>query len=199
MARSKSEFLSSLGTAFQIFKAISDQVLNLGGKDEDLRRVLSDQILAEKIARLFIERNSEVFPVTVDYSQSLAQMIVAGKYNWVNPDITQEHFPITASGTVELLPELVHFGKSMSTDDVLKELDRRGFRPTTLPELLAFGTKFPEKQREFPVVSLGSVWADSRGDRRVPVLDGYPSERGLDLYWVGRDWHVDCRFLVARK
>src|SRR3989344_589925 len=40
-----------------------------------------------------------VFPVTVDYTHSLAQMIAAGKYDSVNSDITDQHF----------LPPSIHF------------------------------------------------------------------------------------------
>ena len=40
MARTKSEFLGSLGTTFQIFKTIADAVMEEGGSDEDLRKIL---------------------------------------------------------------------------------------------------------------------------------------------------------------
>lgn len=40
MARKKSEFLGALGTSFQIFKSIADAVMEEGGSDDDLRKVL---------------------------------------------------------------------------------------------------------------------------------------------------------------
>lgn len=40
MARKKSEFLGSLGTTFQIFKTIADAVMEEGGGDDDLRKIL---------------------------------------------------------------------------------------------------------------------------------------------------------------
>lgn len=145
------------------------------------------------------QKTGEVFQVIINYSKTFANMIKTGKYDWVNNDITQEHFPITGEGTIELKAELIHFGKTMSTDNVLKELDRRGLRPATLPELLAFGEKYPEKQREFPVVSLGSVWTVSSGNRRIPYLDESDSERSLYLNWYDFDWDDGCRFLAVRK
>lgn len=142
---------------------------------------------------------NEVFQVVVDYSQTLSDMIASGHYDWVNSDITKEHFPITGNGTVDLTPELIHFGKSMGTDNVLKDLDSRGLRPATLSELLAFGAKFPEKQREFPIIGLGSVWTFSDGHRRVPFLCEDVALRELSLYWDDGGWIGDGRFLAVRK
>lgn len=199
MARPKSEFLSAFGTVFQIFKTVSDEVLNLGGNDEDIRQILTNKGLAQELAKLIVGNAVEVFQVVVDYSQTLADMIAACNLDWVNPDITQEHFPISGNGVVELKAELIHFRETMSTNIVLKDLDRQGYRPATLPEPLAFGAKYPEKQREFPVVALGSVRANPDGSRRVPYLCGDGSSRGLDLGWYGLGWHDDYRFLCVRK
>lgn len=199
MARQKSEFLSAFGTAFQIFKAVSDEVLNLGGNDEHVRQILTNKSLAQELAKLIVGNAVEVFQVIVDYTQFLADMIAAGKYDWVSPDITQEHFPTTDKGTIELRAELIHLGKTMSTDAVLKKLDQRGCRPATLRELLAFGSKHPEKQREFPIFAFGSVWTRSGGDRYVPYLYGHEAERRLLLYWYSPDWFDDCLSLAVRK
>mgnify|MGYP001572432894 CR=1 FL=1 len=45
MARQKSEFVSAFGTSFEIFKRLADEVLAQGGGDDDLRRVLNDDIV----------------------------------------------------------------------------------------------------------------------------------------------------------
>lgn len=50
MPAKKSQFLSSFGKAFQIFKAITDAVLDQGGVDEDVARILTDGDLAKDIA-----------------------------------------------------------------------------------------------------------------------------------------------------
>ena len=74
------------------------------------------------------------YPITIDYEQSLEEMVKAGAYDWKNSDITSEHFPIDGNGTVERTTELVHFNRSISTDDALAELDKQGFRPATIEE-----------------------------------------------------------------
>jgi len=74
-------------------------------------------------------------------------------------------------------------------------------RPATLPELLAFGAKYPDKQKEFPIMALGSVWIDPDGDRRVHSLGWVEGERELHLGWdkPGYVWGDYCRFLAVSK
>lgn len=139
------------------------------------------------------------FHIVVDYSKSLADMILAGAYDWVNSDITSEHFPVKGKGKVELNPELVHYGQGMSSDEIVQDMDKRGLRPGTLAELLAFGAKYPDKQREFPIVALGSVWQVRDGNRFVAFLHSNDSKRKLFLnVWDG-DWCGGYRFLAFRK
>ncbi len=141
----------------------------------------------------------DIYSVVVDYDMSLAVMIKAGKYDWVNNDITAEHFPVTGSGKTEVNVELVHLNKSVSSEAVLAHMEANGLRPATLAELLAFGAKYTEIQIEFPVIALGSSWVDSGGDRGVPGLVRRDSERGLDLGWFDGDWGGYGRFLAVRK
>jgi hypothetical protein len=105
------------------------------------------------------------FPVVVNYNRTIEQLVKAGKYDWSNPDITSKNFPSNKKGNAQVSIQLVHFDRTMTSDEVLKELDKQGLRPATLPELLAFGAKYPDKQREFPIVALGSVWRSRGGDR----------------------------------
>jgi hypothetical protein len=136
--------------------------------------------------------------IVVDYSLSLEQMIAAGKYDWSNSDITAKRFPLKGSGKVELEPKLFYFGRDMSSDNVIAEMDKEGFRPCTIEELLAIGEQHPELQRKFPLVALGSV-AEIGGCRYVAYLRRRGSERELDLLWFGNDWSGLCRFPAVRK
>ncbi|MCL5795390.1 MAG: hypothetical protein M1338_03460 [Patescibacteria group bacterium] len=139
------------------------------------------------------------YQITVDYDQPLDQAIKVGHYDWHNDDITSEHFPSERSGKFEMETDLVHFGHDISTDNALAELDKRGFRPADLHELLAFGAKYPEVQREFPVVGLGSVWQGPDGSRLCPYLRRDGAERGLGLGWLGVGWGGYSRFAAVRK
>ena len=141
--------------------------------------------------------------VTVNYDQSLADMITAGKYDyWMIGDINEMSFPIQkkGTGTSETVITLFHFNKWMSTDAVLAELDKHGFRAATLPELLALGAYQPELQRQYLIVALGSVCRilGYRNVARLDILAG--SLRSLQLDWNaggGRD--SVYRYAAVRK
>ena len=168
---------------------------------EEFRRVCG---LKKGKADQEVVATGNTFKLTVDCSQSLKQMIQAGKYDWVNDDITAKHFPPPAGGQggkgkVEAVFELAHFNKYISSEDAIAELKKQGFRPAKIEELLAFGEKYPEEQRKYPIVALGSVWQDWSGYRRVASLWCAGSSRGLGLLWFERGWDGGYRFLVVRE
>jgi hypothetical protein len=83
---------------------------------------------------------------------------------------------------------------------VIKEFEARNLRAATLPELLACGATYPEKQREYPIFAFGSVWQHHNG-RHVPYLNAYKfgSLRQLNLNRVVSRWDGFCRFAAVRK
>lgn len=54
MAWQKSGFLSSLGILWEIWKALVNEVLDLGGSDDDLRRIQTNDGLRRKLAELIV-------------------------------------------------------------------------------------------------------------------------------------------------
>lgn len=135
------------------------------------------------------------YKVTVNYGQTLAEMIAAGNYDWQNTDIIAEHFPIPPAkrGKEEVEIELVHLNRYAESDEVLRELDKMGLRPATLPELLAFGAAYPNKRREFPIAALGSVGAE-----QVAYFYKNADGHGLGLRWWSGGWGPGCRFAAVR-
>lgn len=149
-----------------------------------------------------IKTRGAEFNLSVDYSRTLQEMINAGNYACVNSDITDKNFPIPPEMTgkkVEVSAKLFHFNRPISSEDAISEMDKAGYRPATLAELLALGEAQPELQRQFPIIALGSVWHHAYGYRRVPCLDVGGVEREFNLGWFGRDWVAGCRFLAVRK
>ena len=211
MARSKKDtsvFVSALSVLMGIITALVSAVRKRGGTDEDIYRLATPdgENLIEKIATLIVQAGKPIeklaencYKVLVDYGQTLQQMIANGKYNYANSDIGGNNFPMTDNGKQEVVVELVHFGRDMESEAVFREFEARGLRAATLPELLAFGAAYPEKQREFPIIALGSVWQDRFGSRFVPCLDGFGSRRLLSLDWFGFGWSGCCRFAAVRK
>lgn len=206
MAKQKSDILSGMGSGYEIVKVIVDEVKNRGGGDDDVRKILSDRNLQTHIGDLIMGTYQQAvkpipttYPVEIDYTDTFEQRLAAGRYDWKNSDITEKHFPVKGEGKVKLDLELAHYAKSMSTEAVLAAIDAQGYRPATIEELLAFGAKYPELQREFPIIALGSVWRDLNGRRDVAFLCGGGHERYLGLGRVEGDWGGHCRFLVVRK
>jgi hypothetical protein len=96
--------------------------------------------------------------------------------------------------------ELVHLDKEMHTDAILAELDRLGFRPALYEELFGFAKQYPDEQRKYPIVALGSVCL-SDDHLRSPYVYGDDSGRGLHMYPIDYPypWHRSYRFLAVRK
>lgn len=182
---------------YDLFKRVSAEVSRRGG-NPDLTNI-NDQLVADLADRIVAAQVTQSFSLVLDYSKSVEQMLADGGYDYKNSSITDGHFPRKAKGSVTITPELVHFDRFISSDDALKELSKRGLRPATMAELLAFGSKYPDLQRQFPIVALGSVWTVRSGCRGVGYLCGGASGRDVGLCWFDGGWGADCRFLAVRK
>jgi hypothetical protein len=136
---------------------------------------------------------TEARTVTIDYQQTLGQMIAAGGYDQVNRHITQSSFPVAGGDTADRELTLVHLGHVASTDEVLRQLDELAVRSGRIEELLAFGAAYPEAQRQFPIVAVGAL--DEY--RRRPFLWGSARVRHLDLRFDEKIWGGSIRFLTV--
>ncbi len=147
------------------------------------------------------ERTEQIFRVTVNYGRSVKRGVRAGHYNYVNPDVVSENFSSKETGTKEIFIHLVSFNKTVSANEALAELDKRGFRPANTQECMAFGEKHPDVQREFPIAFLGAVWRDFYGGRYCLCLAGDSVGRYLVVGWIDDDWKemYHYRFAAVRK
>ena len=142
---------------------------------------------------------SDTYLISVDYGRNVEDGVEAGRYHWANSNITSERFPTERKGTAKVEVKLIHFNWSVSTNKALRELDRMGYRPAELHELLALGEKYQEIQRKFPIVALGSVLRN----RCVLGLSGDNSRRYLNLYLnlyiEEHHYGENCRFAAVCK
>jgi hypothetical protein len=204
MSAKKSELLSTWGILWEIARVLVNAVLDRGGSDEDLRRILSDKkMLADLADRIMAVPPAKflvaTYKVMIDYGRSIVDSVKAGKYDWVNEAITDANFPNTEFDQVGGEKEigLFHFKRNISSEDVIASMKAEGFRPATMRELLGFGEHNPELQREFPIVALGQV-AVLGGRRRVGFLRRGGSGRYASLGYFGFGWDDICRFLAVR-
>ncbi len=137
--------------------------------------------------------------VLVDETKTVEQLTADGEYDWSNDGITSKNFPLPEEGKIEEREiSLFHFNQTMTSGEVTTEMDKEGFRPATIHELLGLGISQSDFQREFPIIALDSVcFVGSR--RHVTELYGIDDERGLGLRWFGLDWNDYYRFAGVRK
>jgi len=204
MARQKSELLSAPETTFQIVEAIVDGVLDLGGNDEEVRRILKNKDLPRMIAELLLQTKPVITPtlhILVNYNKSLQEMVKAGEYAWVDSNIASDNFPIQGKGRQKKEVVFFRFRRKITSENVIAEMDSAGYRPASIEVLLAIGASYPELQKQFPIIALGSRWWSPGGYLQVPFLYCWDSgERYLGLCWwldkyLGSDW----RFVALRK
>lgn len=145
-----------------------------------------------------ISNITHTFTITIDETKMVEELTIEGKYNWSNSYITSENFPRPEDGTkAEKNIVLFHFEKEMTSEQVIAEMEKEGYRPATTHELLALGIAEPKLQSEFPIIALGSVCVLCGGGR-VALLNGCVSKRGLDLDGFDCDWG-DCRRFAGAK
>lgn len=197
----KSQIVSWTDVSLGLVQGLLKEVQKRGGGDDDVRKLVtpeSESLLA-KFADMIVGVVLQTFKATVDRTRTLPEMISAGKYDWVNSDITADHFPAVGDGKMESELVLFHFDRRISSDDAIAKIERADYEPGDIADLLALGESQPELQRQFPIVALKSFWQNPNGYRMVPYLGGYGTERHLRLHCFGGAWGGHDRFLARRK
>jgi len=170
-------------------------VNKLGGM-EAVMSILRD--VAEVVVTT-ISHITHFFTVLIDETRTVEELTAEGKYDWSNRNVTSKNFPRSKGGTgMEKDIALFHFRKTMTSEQVIAEMEKENYRPATCQELLALGIAQQELQRDFPIIALGSVCVLD-GNRCVAVLYGGAVGRSLRLYWFDDDWDDVCRFGAVRK
>lgn len=151
----------------------------------------------------------KVYPITVDYGRSLADMLVSTHPSKApSPSDVAEiagKWPIEGSGTAERTALIVRLHKYATTTEAESEIAGRGLRAARLEELLAFGESYPDVQDSFPVVALGSSSVNPYGKRIVPMLATTPLMDQDELRHLTdttadpREQWADAGFLAVRE
>lgn len=185
--------VSGMGAACSIMETLVREARDCGVPDEAIHNLTTEE--GRKIIRGWVQSLKGV----VQSALTLAERITACKLDWFDKDILKwrrEDTPPTTLGETDV----IHFGCDISNGQALAEVDRRGYRPGNIEELLDRGTKNPTEQCQYPIIALGSVFVrPSAGSRFSPCLVGGDAKRGLDLRRRDVDWGGRCRFLVVRK
>ena len=189
-------------TASKAMAAIMSAIVKLGGKSENIGLVVDHDDLCQQVAKAIVEFSRKIFQLVIDCSVSLADLIAMGKFDYVNPNITDANFPCAkGKGKRKVTVELWHPGKYFNNGDkVISELAKAmpGYRFATLWELLVLAIAQPELQRLFPIAALGSIWPNA-GYRYFAYLDRHDARRSLSLGRLEGGFLDDWRFAVVSE
>jgi len=197
----KSQVVAGAGWLASIFISLAKKVMEQGGTDKDIHRLATPdgEKILDEIAKLIVGASRQSFKVLVDYTKTLAEMIRAGSYDCEGFDINSENFKVVGQGQQEVEVVLFHFNRETNTEDILLKMERAGYRPARIEELLALGAKHPNLQRQFSIVAFGSVWWNPDGYHAVVYLTWHDVKRDLGLNFTENCWFEDYRFAAVRK
>jgi hypothetical protein len=204
MSSSKASTLTrGAGMAADVWTRLDKAVKAQGGTDEDLHLLAREdgQPMIDQISSLLVRASAatrNVYPITIDYGQTIDQMIEVGKYDYRSDNIKADNFSIEGEGKVTAQLVLVHFNRDISLKDAIKKMEQLGLTPAKTEHLLAYGALHWQRDPEL-VVALGSSWVNPGGHRFVPALRGCSGRRKLGLRWFDVDWGYGWRFLAVRK
>lgn len=203
MAKAKRSKSASASIPASVWDKLGETVKAKGGTEEALRILIKQRgehfldMLADFLVWEEIQTRT-CFPITVDYSRSISEMIKAAQYVYSNKNITAKNFPVEGRGIFETEVVLEHFDRSIGSEEAIKELAQMGLRPAKIEHLLAFTARRTLLRWFYPIVALGAVWDDQHDHRFVVFQYGEPKYT-LDLGWFfGKSWRPHCRFLALR-
>lgn len=165
--------VSALGVVFEIIKALIDGIKAIGGKESDLRRVLSEECLRARVVKMLVGKPEVVWTgrVIVDHSLSLRERVDNGGYGMIfrqflklNPGRPREN----SSDEVELA--VVQFNRPTTLTDAFKQIMELGFLPAGVEELVALGAQHRELAFKYHI----EAFIDSKCSQgcyfEVPIL-----------------------------
>lgn len=179
-----------------------NSLVKKAGGHEQVLRILSGELKIQLLSTtsdpgVVIPAETEQF-LSVEADLSFEERVTRGQYGWRNSDLTEKRFPVTAEQVGDWEWKLFHFDRDISSEEAIWLMKEDGFEPAQIGHILAFGEKYPEEQRKFPIIGLDSV-AEVGLDRNVPALWNDAGLRELILFWFDGDWVRDYRFLGVRR
>ena len=178
----------------KLYTKVSMLVLDGKRNADDVSEVL--QRILEKVSFLIYTDYQRV-----NYDRSVVDLLVAGKYDRKNDQITDKNFRSIETGEKKVKFGVFRFtGKIIGSGDVITRMKAEGFRPAKLKELLAFSEKNPGLQSKFYIIALGSI-ADLFSGRRVVEIGKDEGGHTANLVSFNEEngWHDKYCFLGVRK
>lgn len=152
------------------------------------------------MAERLITETKTIFPIEVNYSKSLDEMISEANFDYLNSQITAEHFPIQGNDIQLVNLRLVKIENPSSTATVLNLIKNLNLTPAKIEQLVAFATQYPDFQKTgYPIVALGTQWQRSENEIVVPVLRGGENDRNMHLLRTANRWNPSEIFAAIQN
>lgn len=185
--------ISALMLLVDWLSSLFKEVKKLGGNEESVYKFFADKAkILETAEMIVVDKTKKLI-------QPLSDLITSLKLDWVNKNISEQNFPAQPEDLIETEKEYkeFHFGKTMTSENVIAEMNKKGFRPATTREQLKWA--FKNWDGKSIIVALGQTWLDPGSERVVSVLHLGDGERLLYLRWFYDGWGGGCCFLGVRK
>ncbi len=102
---------------------------------------------------------------------TFAQMVEALGCEEVDPNITEENFPIPPRNRDAYDLDTICFDEFMSPYAARTNLAAQGLEPGDFADLCEYGTKNPDEQKEHTIKEIGSIWdGDTERHRFMAAL-----------------------------
>ncbi len=154
---------SMLKNALLQHRALRNQLENmlLGEDSEEVEKQLKNFVAKRPcwvpVTKLAATKVTTSNTITVLPDLTIADRLTSGNYDWKNPNITKERFPDDLATVGEWEFDLYHPNCALSADAARLGAEVDGWVVAKWEHLLAYGVAFPETQRKFPIIALGSV------------------------------------------
>lgn len=173
-----------------------EALAHAGAIREDLKSLRINQDLARRVVDLLVKERgaiASIFRVHVDYGLSVEEAKMMGNYHRTSLDINERNFPRTRIWSADIDIHLLSF-PDMTSDQIIKKLNKMIMRPIELPELLALGAQYPDEQTKNPLVALGAVCWGQKIYKSVAILSKDEYGRYVDRVCYDNKWPPHVRF-----
>lgn len=154
---------------------------------------------------LSLPGSSSVISLSTDYVITFEKMLKAGKYDEVSDEIRRRIFPFAGTIRSGTEAELRFFDRPVYFPELRSIFRKSSLRFATFLELLAFGIQYPEPQRQYQIMALGTLYQEQsyptflyKGMCYAPYLYGTAKKRGIDSFWVEEKFDAGWAFLGIR-
>ncbi len=146
------------------FVLFISSILSLFFIGEKINYVFLSLIIVCALSLLLMGNKKEIklFSLTVDYDTDIDKL--RKEYEKSDPHINLKDFPTDKNfigKKIEITVGVFDYGyRNLSSEDIIEDMEREGFRPAQPLEVLTFGLNYPVKHI---LVALGSRWMCSVG------------------------------------